>query len=202
MVGGAWAFGGGALSWRCGREHLVWANSDWTGKGACWRRVLSFSCVSLMVMLTACDEPCEHLFWFQHNPVLYLRLTMLIVPFMMVWFPPASKWSYYGAPKGTWWWWKMFGSPVKALRSLKKHVLYVNGCAFSQNSFVSLNFAFPRKNLLYVARFLHSPKKHCIMLFIFLFSPKTLRYISKLYFLAKPLHSQSSSPRNFAFSVK
>lgn len=60
---------GVVLAMRGGRGHLVWDNSDWAGKSACWRRVLSFSFVSLVVMLTACAEPCEwltgeHLFWF------------------------------------------------------------------------------------------------------------------------------------------
>ncbi len=86
-----------------------------------------------------------------------------------------------------------------------------------------LNFAFPRKTFrwLWVPSFLgeisfaretlRSLTKLYFMLqdfsihpkkIIFLFSPKTLHYISIPYFLAKPLHSQSSSPRNFAFSVK
>lgn len=48
---------GVVLAMRGGRGHLGWANSDWAGKGACWRRVLSFSFFSLVVMLTACAEP-------------------------------------------------------------------------------------------------------------------------------------------------
>lgn len=34
---------GVVLAMQGGRGHLGWANSDWAGKGACWRRVLSFS---------------------------------------------------------------------------------------------------------------------------------------------------------------
>lgn len=38
---------GVVLAMRGGRGHLGWANSDWAGKGACWRRVLSFSFFSI-----------------------------------------------------------------------------------------------------------------------------------------------------------